>query len=69
MFNEEDIYDEVIKEMLSLFSLEDLLDQMDITQEQVLYILLSGGHVSPPPFLEKGDDDGLVDSDNGQDWI
>lgn len=47
------LYDDVIKTMLEEFSLEDLLEMMDITEQQVLEVLLEGGHVKVPPFFER----------------
>lgn len=39
--------------LLGLYELEELFEVLDITPEQVLRILLEGGHVTLPPFLEK----------------
>jgi len=44
-----------IREMLELYSLDDLFEVLDITPERVLEILLEGGHVELPPFLEMND--------------
>lgn len=49
----ETLYDDIIKTMLEEFSIEDLLEMMDITPEQVLEILLEGSHVEVPPFFQR----------------
>lgn len=35
--------------------LDELFESLDITPFEVLRILLAGGHVSLPPFLEQDD--------------
>lgn len=47
------MFEEEIKELLDLYELDDLFDELDITKEEVLTILLEGGHVALPPYLEK----------------
>ena len=41
-----------IEFMLEQWPLEELLEMMDITRSRVLEILLDGGHVVLPPFME-----------------
>ena len=36
--------------------LDDLFDELDITIEEVISILLKGGHVKLPDYLDYGDD-------------
>lgn len=45
-----------IEELLELFPLEELFEHLDITPYQVLKILLDGGHVNIPPYLERDDE-------------
>ncbi len=38
--------------MLEQWTLEELFEMMDIEPVEVLRILIEGGHVEPPPFME-----------------
>ncbi len=38
--------------MIEQWSLDELFEMMDITPQQVLEILVEGGHVELPPFME-----------------
>lgn len=44
--------DSKITRLLELFSLEEAIMLMDITPEEVVEILVTGGHVELPPFLD-----------------
>ncbi len=50
-----------IARLLELFTLDEALLLMDITPEEVLEILLTGGHVELPPFLN--DEENLNDEE------
>lgn len=49
--------EEKIIRLLELFPIEEALVLMDIEPFEVLEILVSGGHVELPPFLDEGDDE------------
>lgn len=51
MFGDRDKFEREIGELLELYTLEDALEAMDITVEEVLSILLNNGHCELPPFL------------------
>ena len=38
--------------LVEQWTLEEIFDMMDISPEQVISILIEGGHVELPPFLE-----------------
>lgn len=57
VFGERDKFEFEIKELLSLYSLEDLFDVLDIPPEEVLGILFNGGHCIVPDFLNREDVD------------
>lgn len=42
-----------IEELLDLYELEELFEVLEITPYDVLAILLTGGHVVLPEFLER----------------
>lgn len=42
-----------IRELLETYDLDDLFDVLDITPERVLEILVEGGHVVLPPWIER----------------
>ena len=42
---------ELIEELLDLFSLEEIFDINDLTTEEVLRILLEGGHLGEPSYV------------------
>lgn len=44
---------EEVEELLELYSVEDLFDVLDIDIRRVLEILVEGGHVVLPDFLER----------------
>lgn len=44
-----------IEELLSLFDLEEVFEQLDITPREVIEHLLEHGLVVLPPYLEKED--------------
>jgi hypothetical protein len=46
-------FEEAISSLIDLYPLEELFEVLDITPERVLEILLSGGHVVLPEFLER----------------
>lgn len=52
-----------VARLLELFTLEEAILLMDITPEEVLEILLTGGHVELPPFLQD-DDEGSLKPDS-----
>jgi len=52
-----------VARLLELFTLEEAILLMDITPEEVLEILLTGGHVELPPFLQD-DDEGSLEPDS-----
>lgn len=41
-----------IEQILEIFSIEEALEHLDITPEEVLEILYQGGHVTIPDWLE-----------------
>ena len=41
-----------IEKWLEVCSLEDILEEEDLTPEDVLYILFAHGHLKFPPWLE-----------------
>lgn len=47
------MYDEEIRELLELYELDELFEVLEIDPYDVIEILLMGGHVSLPPFLER----------------
>ncbi len=47
------IYENVIEEYLELFSLEEILEQSDLTDLDTLTILYRAGHIVLPPYLEE----------------
>jgi hypothetical protein len=53
-----------IKMWLELFSIEDILEQSDITEERVLEILLEDGYIVFPPWMMEDpyatDDEGFL---------
>jgi uncharacterized membrane protein len=49
------VSEEQILEFLELYSLEEAFEVLDITPEAVLEILISGGHVVLPEFLQRED--------------
>lgn len=55
-FGDKSPYEEAIQDWLANFSLADILEMSDITEEQVLEILLEEGHIKLPPFLERASD-------------
>jgi hypothetical protein len=46
-----DIYHKIEK-WLEVNSLEEILEEEDLTEEEVLYILFAHGHLKFPPWLE-----------------
>lgn len=52
MFGERDRFEREIRELLAVFSIEDALEEMDISPEEVLSILLNGGHCVVPDFIQ-----------------
>ena len=44
-----------IRFMLEQWSLDELFEMMDITPERVMEILLEGGHIVLPPFMDDFD--------------
>lgn len=47
------IIPDFITEWLESFAaLEDALVEADITEEEALYYLWMGGHISPPPWIQ-----------------
>lgn len=52
MFGEREPFEQEIKQLLELYTLDDLLDELEITPEEMLTILLVGGHVVLPPWME-----------------
>lgn len=50
------MWEQEIKELLELYSTEEVFDILDITIEEVLEHLLEGGFVVLPPFLERDND-------------
>lgn len=57
MFGDTDKYEKQIDYLVSSFSMTDILDMLEITQEECLSILLNGGHAVLPPFLEETEED------------
>lgn len=51
MFGDNRLTKELISELLSEFSLEEIFEMNDITEDEVLLILLQGGHLGEPQFL------------------
>jgi riboflavin biosynthesis pyrimidine reductase len=47
-------FEEAISSLIDLYPLEELFEVLDITPERVLEILLEGGHVVLPEFLDRG---------------
>lgn len=52
MFGEREPFEEVSLEWLRERSIEDALDEAEITAEQVLMLLLQLGYIKLPPWLE-----------------
>ncbi len=52
MFGERDKFELEIRAILDMYSLEEALEEMDLSPEEVLSILLNGGHCLLPPYLE-----------------
>lgn len=47
------IYSNAIEEYLELFTLEEILEQSDLTDLETLTILYRAGHIKLPPYLEE----------------
>lgn len=47
---------ELAELLLKDFTLAEILEMCDITEDEVLKILLEGGHIAVPPFLEDTED-------------
>lgn len=48
MFGDNNTTHELIDELLSLFTLEEILEMNDLSEEEVLLILLEGGMIGEP---------------------
>lgn len=60
VFGERDKFEAEIRELLDLYNLEDALEEMDLSPEECLSILLNGGYACLPPFLKREvDEDGI----------
>ena len=46
------LIEQQIRELQELFSIEDILEMCDITEYDVLEILVMGGHIELPPFIQ-----------------
>lgn len=66
MFKDTCLYESEIKVLLEVYEdLEDLFDALDITINEVLSILLQGGHVELPPFLQEAfNEESIIDNDD-----
>ena len=51
MFGERDPFEEQIKILLQEYSVEELLEILDITEYAVISLLLNEGHCCLPPWL------------------
>lgn len=65
MFNDDPFFENAIKKLLSLFSIEEVLELLEITPDRVLEILLVEGHCTlvNAPFL-RGLNNEELDSTN-----
>lgn len=63
MFDDIFPFEQDIKHLLDIYSLEELLEILDITPERVLSVLLEEGHVELPPFLLNNDTSETDDND------
>lgn len=52
MLRETDNNNNRIEELLSLFSLEEIFEQNDLTQEEVVEILFRHGYLKLPDYME-----------------
>lgn len=52
-----------ITRLLELFSIEEALMLMEIEPQEVIEILVQGGHVELPPFLNEEFEDGLFSAE------
>lgn len=52
MFGERNRFELEIIAILGMYTLEEAIEEMDLSPEEVLSILLNGGHCSLPPYLE-----------------
>jgi hypothetical protein len=52
MFGEKEPFEEVSLEWLRERTIDEALDEAEITQEQVLMILLQLGYIKLPPWLD-----------------
>ena len=57
MFGDVDKFEEQIKYLFDNFSIDDILEMLEITPEACLSILLNSGHAELPPFLEQEEDE------------
>ena len=53
MFDDDNKYETYIRRLVDLFqdNIEGLLEELDITLERALEILIEGGHVEVPPYV------------------
>lgn len=55
MFGDFSVYEEIAEALLSDFTLEELLELNNLTELEVLSILVEGGHVGQPErYFERG---------------
>lgn len=52
MFNEKEPFEMEVREWLRERSIEEALEEADITNEAVLQYLLQAGYIKLPPWLE-----------------
>lgn len=48
MFGDNSLTSDLIEELLGLFTFEDLLELNDLSEEDVLRVLLEGGYIGEP---------------------
>lgn len=61
------MFEEEVRELLELYSLEEALEVLDVTPEDCIEILLRHGYAVLPPFLDKYSNDHEEGGDNAQD--
>lgn len=55
--DQEDTHQRMIELLLDQFTLEEILEELNLGPEEVLLILFNGGYGEPPPWMERLQDD------------
>lgn len=54
MFADTEIFNDISEELLSLFDMEEILEMNNLTNHEVICILLEGGHLGYPRDIIDG---------------